>query len=74
MRILLVYPEFPDTFWSFKHALRFIHRKAASPPSGVANAAALFLDPVPPPAAVPISHNAGIHGLPFPPSGGDARS
>jgi hypothetical protein len=31
MRILLVYPEFPDTFWSFKHALRFIQKKAASP-------------------------------------------
>jgi hypothetical protein len=24
MKILMVYPEFPDTFWSFKHALRFI--------------------------------------------------
>ena len=23
MKILLVYPEFPDTFWSFKHALKF---------------------------------------------------
>ncbi len=21
MKILLLYPEFPDTFWSFKHAL-----------------------------------------------------
>ena len=29
MKILLVYPEFPDTFWGFKHALRFIHKKAA---------------------------------------------
>jgi hypothetical protein len=27
MNILLVYPEFPDTFWSFKHALKFIHKK-----------------------------------------------
>jgi len=26
---LVVYPEFPDTFWSFKHALRFIQKKAA---------------------------------------------
>jgi hypothetical protein len=26
MRILLVYPEFPDSFWSFKHALRFIQK------------------------------------------------
>jgi hypothetical protein len=28
MKILLVYPEFPDTFWSFKHALKFIQKKA----------------------------------------------
>jgi hypothetical protein len=29
MNILLVYPEFPDTFWSFKHALRFVSLPAA---------------------------------------------
>src|SRR4030042_498716 len=29
MRILLLYPEYPETFWSFKHALKFIHKKAA---------------------------------------------
>ena len=23
MRTLLIYPEFPDTFWSYKHALKF---------------------------------------------------
>jgi radical SAM superfamily enzyme YgiQ (UPF0313 family) len=32
---LLVYPEFPDTFWSFKHALKFVGRKATSPPLGL---------------------------------------
>jgi radical SAM superfamily enzyme YgiQ (UPF0313 family) len=42
VRILLVYPEFPDTFWSFKHALRFIHKKAASPPLGLLTVAALL--------------------------------
>ena len=42
MRILLVYPEFPDTFWSFKHALRFIHKKAASPPLGLLTVAAML--------------------------------
>jgi radical SAM superfamily enzyme YgiQ (UPF0313 family) len=42
MRILLVYPEFPDTFWSFKHALRFIHKKAASPPLGLLTVAAIL--------------------------------
>jgi hypothetical protein len=24
VKILLIYPEFPDTFWSFKHALKFL--------------------------------------------------
>jgi radical SAM superfamily enzyme YgiQ (UPF0313 family) len=42
MRILLVYPEFPDTFWSFKHALKFIHKKAASPPLGLLTVAAML--------------------------------
>ena len=27
--------EFPDTFWSFKHALRFVRRKAGTPPLGL---------------------------------------
>ena len=27
MKALLIYPEFPDTFWSFRYALKFIHRK-----------------------------------------------
>jgi len=40
--VLLVYPEFPDTFWSFKHALRFIGKKAASPPLGLLTVAALL--------------------------------
>jgi hypothetical protein len=30
MKVLLTYPEFPDTFWSFKRALKFIHKKATS--------------------------------------------
>lgn len=42
MNILLVYPEFPDTFWSFKHALRFILKKASSPPLGLATIAAML--------------------------------
>ncbi len=42
MKILLVYPEFPDTFWSFKHALKFIHKKSASPPLGLLTIAALL--------------------------------
>jgi len=35
MKILLVYPRFPDTFWSFTHALKFVHKKASSPPLGL---------------------------------------
>lgn len=42
MNILLVYPEFPDTFWSFKHALRFIRKKAGSPPLGLLTVAAML--------------------------------
>jgi radical SAM superfamily enzyme YgiQ (UPF0313 family) len=42
MKILLVYPEFPDTFWSFKHALKFIHKKSSSPPLGLLTIAAML--------------------------------
>src|SRR3989304_1609800 len=42
MRILLLSPAFPDTFWSFKHALRFIRRRAASPPLGLLTVAAML--------------------------------
>jgi hypothetical protein len=42
MKILMVYPEFPDTFWSFKHALRFIRKKAFAPPLGLLTVAAML--------------------------------
>lgn len=42
MNILLVYPEFPDTFWSFKHALKFVHKKSSSPPLGLLTVAAML--------------------------------
>ena len=42
MNILLVYPEFPDTFWSFKHALQFIQKRASSPPLGLVTIAAML--------------------------------
>ena len=42
MNILLVYPEFPDTFWSFKHALKFIHKKATLPPLGLLTVAGML--------------------------------
>jgi len=40
--VLLLYPEFPDTFWSFRHALKFIHKKAALPPLGLLTVAAML--------------------------------
>ena len=42
LNVLLIYPEFPDTFWSFKHALRFIGKQASSPPLGLLTVAALL--------------------------------
>jgi radical SAM superfamily enzyme YgiQ (UPF0313 family) len=42
MNILLIYPEFPDTFWSFKHSLTFIKKKASSPPLGILTVAAML--------------------------------
>jgi len=42
MNILLVYPEYPDTFWSFKHALKFVSKKAAHPPLGLLTVASIL--------------------------------
>ncbi|MEI7770628.1 MAG: B12-binding domain-containing radical SAM protein [Chloroflexales bacterium] len=42
MKILLIYPRFPDTFWSFKHALPFVNKSAALPPLGLITVAAML--------------------------------
>ncbi len=42
MNILLLYPEFPDTFWSFKHALKFVRKQASLPPLGLLTIAAML--------------------------------
>ena len=42
MRVLLIYPEFPDTFWSYKHALKLVRKKALSPPLGLLTVAAML--------------------------------
>jgi len=42
MKVLLVYPKYPDTFWSFAHALRFIGKKASLPPMGLLTVAAML--------------------------------
>lgn len=40
MNLLLVYPQYPVTFWSFKYALKFIAKKASLPPLGLLTVAA----------------------------------
>ena len=42
MKILLVYPAYPDTFWSFRYALKVIHKKAAYPPLGLLTVASML--------------------------------
>ena len=42
MNVLLLYPEFPDTFWSLKHALKFILKRASLPPLGLLTVAAML--------------------------------
>src|SRR4030067_1328590 len=42
MKILFVYPKYPDTFWGFKHALKFISKKASFPPLGLLTVAAML--------------------------------
>lgn len=42
MKALLVYPQAPETFWSFKHALKFIAKKALHPPLGLLTVAAML--------------------------------
>ena len=42
MKVLLVYPEFPDTYWSFKHALSFEGKRSAFPPLGLMTVSAML--------------------------------
>lgn len=42
MKILLVYPRYPDTFWSFRHALKFLSKKANFPPLGLLTVAPML--------------------------------
>ncbi len=42
MKVLMIYPEFPDTFWSFKHALPFQGKRSAYPPLGMLTVAAML--------------------------------
>lgn len=42
MKVLLIYPQYPDTLWSFKHSLRFVSKKANFPPLGLLTVAAML--------------------------------
>ena len=42
MRVLLIYPEFPQSFWSFNRALELVDRKALLPPLGLVTVAAIL--------------------------------
>ena len=42
VKVLLIYPQFPDTFWSYKHALKFIHKRSAYPPLGLLTVGAML--------------------------------
>ncbi len=42
MNSLLVYPKYPDTFWSFRHVLKFVSKKAAFPPLGLLTVASML--------------------------------
>lgn len=42
MNILLVNPFFPDTFWGFRQALKFVSKKAAYPPLGLLTVGAML--------------------------------
>jgi radical SAM superfamily enzyme YgiQ (UPF0313 family) len=42
MNVLLVYPQYPDSFWSFKHVLQFIAKKATVPPLGLITVSAML--------------------------------
>lgn len=42
MKILFVYPRYPETFWSFKHVLKFIRKKASFPPLGILTISSLM--------------------------------
>ena len=39
---LLVYPEFPPSYWGYQFALEFIGKKASMPPLGLLTVAGMF--------------------------------
>jgi radical SAM superfamily enzyme YgiQ (UPF0313 family) len=44
MKVLFLYPRFPDSFWGFKYALRFVRKRTSLPPLGLLTVAAMLPD------------------------------
>ncbi len=42
MNVLLIYPKYPKTFWSFEYALEFINKKSSFPPLGLLTIASML--------------------------------
>lgn len=42
MKVLLVYPWFPDTYWSFRHAISFERKRSLIPPLGLITVSAML--------------------------------
>jgi radical SAM superfamily enzyme YgiQ (UPF0313 family) len=42
MKVLLINPEFPETYWSFRHAVRFEGKRSVFPPLGLLTVSALL--------------------------------
>jgi len=42
MKVLLINPKYPDTYWSFRHALPFEGKRSAFPPLGLLTVSALL--------------------------------
>ncbi len=42
MKVLLVYPRFPDTFWGFKYAVKVTPKRTVFPPLGMLTVAAML--------------------------------
>lgn len=42
MKILMIYPKYPVTFWSFKYAMKFVNKKTSFPPLGLLTVASML--------------------------------
>jgi radical SAM superfamily enzyme YgiQ (UPF0313 family) len=42
MKVLMVYPQNPETFWSFKHVVHFVSKRSTLPPLGLLTVGAML--------------------------------